>query len=109
MMDKNMPVKTGPAGQAVPWKEKIREKSRDVMPILLALVGGIVIGGILMLAAGHNPFTTYFSLIYGAVGDRYNLSATLGRAIPIIGCGIAAAIASTSAASAGQAARSAHR
>jgi ABC-type uncharacterized transport system permease subunit len=31
--------------------------------------------------------------LYGAVGDSYNLAATLGRTIPIVGCGIAAALA----------------
>ncbi len=75
------------------WKNILLKWGRGIVPILLALLGGIVIGGLMMVAAGHNPFTTYFSLIYGAVGDGYNLAATLGRAIPIIGCGIAAALA----------------
>jgi simple sugar transport system permease protein len=73
--------------------QAVQSRLKDILPILLALVGGFVIGGLIILAAGHNPFTTYFALLNGAVGDRYNLASTLGRAIPIMGCGIAAALA----------------
>ena len=66
---------------------------KDIFPIILALLGGIIVGGVIILFSGHNPFTTYFSLVYGAVGDKWNLASTLGRAFPIIGCGIAAAVA----------------
>jgi len=71
----------------------LRGKGVDFIPIVLAILGGILIGGIMMAFSGHNPFTAYFALIYGAVGDGYNLAATIGRAMPIIGCGIAATIA----------------
>jgi simple sugar transport system permease protein len=66
---------------------------KDAFPIILAILGGIIIGGVMMLVAGHNPFTAYTALLVGAVGEPYNLAATLGRAIPILGCGIAAALA----------------
>lgn len=73
--------------------QRLFKSSKDLVPIILGLLGGFVIGGIIILAAGHNPFTTYFSLLMGSIGDTYNLAATLGRAVPIIGCGIGAALA----------------
>lgn len=73
--------------------QAVKSRLKEILPILLALVGGFVIGGLIILAAGHNPFTTYLALLNGAVGDQYNLASTLGRAIPIMGCGIAAALA----------------
>jgi simple sugar transport system permease protein len=68
-------------------------RGKHAIPILLAILGAFIIGGVMMLVAGHNPFTAYGALVKGAVGDPYNLAATLGRAIPIMGCGIAAAFA----------------
>jgi len=74
------------------WK-RWREWGRDILPVLMALLGGFIIGGIIIFLSGENPFTAYFSLLFGAVGDGYNIASTIGRSIPIIGCGIAAALA----------------
>jgi ABC-type uncharacterized transport system permease subunit len=71
----------------------LKQYGRDLLPIVLALVGGFVIGGIIIFFSGENPFQAYYALVYGAVGDSYNLAATLGRSMPIIGTGIAAALA----------------
>jgi simple sugar transport system permease protein len=82
-----------PASEQSTWIKQWLVRGKPAVPILLAILGAFVIGGVMMLVAGHNPFTAYGALIKGAVGDPYNLAATLGRAIPIMGCGIAAALA----------------
>jgi general nucleoside transport system permease protein len=90
-MDNEKPSSIQGTRQTI-WQNLLK-KSKDLIPIVLGLLGGFVIGGMIILAAGHNPFTSYYSLLMGAIGDTYNLAATLGRAVPIIGCGIGAALA----------------
>ena len=62
---------------------------------LLAVVGALLLGGGLMLVTGYNPVQAYLAMLEGAFGGRNaaNLAATLNRAVPIIGMGLAAAIA----------------
>lgn len=62
---------------------------------LLAVAGALLLGGGLILATGHDPIAAYAALVDGALGGRglANLAATLGRAAPIVGMGIAAAVA----------------
>jgi simple sugar transport system permease protein len=66
---------------------------RALWPILSALLGSFVIGGVLVLISGENPLPAYGAILQGAVGDSFSLSATLTRALPIVTAGIAAAIA----------------
>jgi len=68
------------------WKQRF-------LPLVIALSGSMVIGAVIIAVSGENPFRAYGSLFFGAFGDTYNLAATFGRSIPIIGCGIAAALA----------------
>lgn len=62
---------------------------------LIAIGGAMLIGAVLMLLAGHNPFEAYWAMLLGAVAgpNLANLASTLARAAPIVGMGIAAAIA----------------
>ena len=48
-----------------------------------------------MLFTGHDPIEAYLAMLRGAFGGRNaaNLAATLNRAVPIIGMGLAAALA----------------
>ena len=61
----------------------------------LAIVGALLLGAVLMLLTGHDPLNAYSAMLRGALGGRNaaNLAATLNRAVPIIGMGLAAAIA----------------
>lgn len=65
---------------------------RSAKAPLLAILGGILIGAILIVLLGQNPITAYGKLLEGAFG-RYNLPSTLNRAVPIVGAGLAAALA----------------
>ena len=73
--------------------EILLDLKQKFLPIIIALVGSAMIGAAIIALSGENPFQAYASLVYGAFGDIYNLTATFGRSIPIIGCGIAAALA----------------
>jgi simple sugar transport system permease protein len=45
-----------------------------------------------MIVTGHNPLEAYWAMLVGAVGGQ-NLSSTISRAAPIVGMGLAAALA----------------
>lgn len=60
-----------------------------------AILGAMVIGAVIMLFSGHDPLEAYWAMVRGAFAGRHfsNLYATLGRATPIVGMGLTAAIA----------------
>ena len=62
---------------------------------LLAVMGGLVIGGLIMWLAGYDPIEAYSAMLNGAFAGRrlINLVSMLNRAGPIVGMGLAAAIA----------------
>ncbi|MEE8523892.1 MAG: ABC transporter permease [Thermoanaerobaculia bacterium] len=62
---------------------------------LLAVSGALVLGAVLLLLTGHDPIAAYAALVKGALGGRggANLMATLQRATPIVGMGLATAVA----------------
>lgn len=68
---------------------------RIALRVGLAIAGALAIGAALIWISGHNPLDAYRAMLLGAfAGSRgTNLVATLNRAVPIIGMGIAAAIA----------------
>ena len=55
----------------------------------------MALGALLMLATGYDPLEAYLAMLRGAFGGRQgaNLAATLNRAVPIVGMGLAAALA----------------
>jgi simple sugar transport system permease protein len=61
---------------------------------LLAVVGALLVGAVILLVSGENPITAYAAIIDGAFGDMFALGETLARATPlaIIGCGAAVAL-----------------
>ncbi|HET7056115.1 MAG TPA: hypothetical protein VFI12_06605, partial [Thermomicrobiales bacterium] len=59
-----------------------------VSSILLALIAC----GIVLLISGENPFTVYRAMFEGAFGDRYALSETLVKMIPLLLAGLGVAI-----------------
>ncbi len=59
---------------------------------LISVVGALIVGGLLMAASGHNPFSAYIAMFQTSLFGS-GLEATVGRATPIIGLGLATAIA----------------
>jgi ABC-type uncharacterized transport system permease subunit len=75
--------------------ERRLEPSR-LIAILVPLVSillALVMGGILLLAAGANPIETYKAMFDGAFGTTYARSEMLVRAIPLMLTGLAVSIA----------------
>lgn len=67
---------------------------RKIQSPLLAILGAILVGALIIILTGHNPLQAYWEMLVGAfAGKRFvNLASTLNRAMPIIGMGLAAAI-----------------
>jgi general nucleoside transport system permease protein len=60
---------------------------------LAAVVVGLVIGALGIIAAGQPVVQAYSELLYGAFGNAANLGSTLARSAPIALCGLGAGIA----------------
>jgi len=59
----------------------------------ISLLLALIFGGIILLAAGANPLTTYKAMFLGAFGSKYSLSETMVKAIPLMLCGLGVSIA----------------
>ena len=61
---------------------------------LLAVLAALVVGAILLIVSGRNPFSAYEALFDGSFGSKFAIGETLARAAPlaIIGCGAAVAL-----------------
>ncbi len=72
----------------VPQKEKIVHRTltglNPVIESLLAAVVGLLVGAILMLIWGYNPWKAYSALLQGAYGDTYGWASSAARAVPLI-------------------------
>ncbi|HCQ66608.1 MAG TPA: ABC transporter permease [Rhodobacteraceae bacterium] len=62
-------------------------------PPVFALALTFIIGGLLALAAGADPFATFGLILKGAAGSKFALLETLNRATPLIFTGLAVAVA----------------
>lgn len=58
-----------------------------VLSILLA----ICVGGLIILAMGHNPLAVYSDMFKGALGSKTGLRETVKIAVPLLGCALAIA------------------
>lgn len=77
------------------WVLRVRGAWRSVQGPLIAIGGAILVGAVLMLLTGHDPLEAYWTMLLGAIAgpNLANLASTLARGAPIVGMGIAAAIA----------------
>jgi ABC-type uncharacterized transport system permease subunit len=60
---------------------------------LIAILLSFIIGAVIVLATGNNPFAAYAALLEGAVGDPFALGRTLLYTTPLIFTGLAVAVA----------------
>ncbi len=62
---------------------------------MLAILGALALGALIMLLSGHQPLDAYWAMLKGAFAGRRlsNLYSTILRATPIVGMGLTAAIA----------------
>jgi len=75
--------------------ERRLEPSRSIAILvpIVSVILALVVGGILLLAAGANPIETYLAMFDGAFGTDYARSETVVRAIPLMLTGLAVSIA----------------
>jgi general nucleoside transport system permease protein len=75
--------------------EKRLERSRlaEFLVPVIAVVLALIFCGFLLMVFGANPLETYTAMLRGAFGQRYNLSETLLKAIPLMLTGLAVGIA----------------
>ncbi len=75
--------------------ERRLEPSRSIAILvpIASFVLALIVGGILLIAAGANPIETYKAMFDGAFGTSYARTETLVRAIPLMLTGLAVAIA----------------
>lgn len=64
-----------------------------LLVLLAAVVCAVVIGGLVMLLTGANPFTAYAALFDGAFGSPDRIARSVARSIPFIGASLAVAFA----------------
>ena len=73
-------------------REPLPGWARIVLPIA-AIVVTLILSAIPILAAGGALWKSYYSLFYGALGNRFNLLETFVKASPLIFTGLAVALA----------------
>jgi simple sugar transport system permease protein len=66
---------------------------REVLWPLVAVIAAFVVGGIIVLLIGDNPFATYYYMIGNSFGSLNDIGYTLFIATPLIFTGLAVAVA----------------
>lgn len=66
---------------------------REIVSPLTAVIAAFVVGGIIVLLIGDNPFLTFYQLIGNSFGSLNDLGYTLFIATPLIFTGLAVAVA----------------
>lgn len=66
---------------------------REIASPLIAVLAAFVVGGIIVLLIGDNPFTTYQILLANSFGSMKDIGYTLFYATPLIFTGLAVAVA----------------
>jgi simple sugar transport system permease protein len=71
--------------------ELIKSKAKTIVYPFIGIFVALIIGGIIMLISGYNPFEAYGSLFYGAFYKNWSTSVI--NAVPLIFTGLAIAFA----------------
>ena len=66
---------------------------REILWPLIAVLAAFVVGGVIVLLIGDDPFLTFYQLIGNSFGNLNNLGYTLFIATPLIFTGLAVAVA----------------
>ncbi len=60
---------------------------------IIAVVGSLLTGGLLILFLGHNPLAVYFDMLKGSVGNPIALQETIRLSIPLLVTGLGIGLA----------------
>ncbi|WP_137597873.1 ABC transporter permease [Paucilactobacillus kaifaensis] len=72
----------------------IKQRYSGLAVALCAILAGLIVGSIVMLAFGYSPVQNYINLFDGAFGDIYSIGETLRNATPLMLTGLGFSIAS---------------
>ena len=73
-----------PKAQPWPWA---------ALQTVLALLGAVLMGAVLMAVLGHNPWEAFTGLVAGATGTAHGLAATVRKTSPFVLTGLSVALA----------------
>jgi len=71
---------------------KMKENMDYLMSLGTAIFAALLIGAMIMLFYGLNPFVGYQALLVGAFGSKYSIATTVAKMVPLILTGLATAI-----------------
>ena len=77
----------------LPSKGFLRSALDAILIPFLAILTAVILGGIIIVSVGGNPFLAYYGLIQGSFGSAKALSETAVWATPFIFAGLAVALA----------------
>ncbi len=66
---------------------------REILSPLVAIIAAFVVGGIIILLIGDNPFNTFYLLLGNSFGSLKDIGYTLSYATPLIFTGLAVMVA----------------
>ncbi len=76
------------------WLKRLRpERVIDALLPLIAVVGALIIGGIILIFLNVNPFEAYKAMFLGAFANKNGLADTLVKATPLMLVGLGIVIA----------------
>ncbi len=82
-----------PATASFSWQKWLRAAWREVSIPVAAVLLALIIGAIILLVSGANPFEAYAALIKGSFGSSRAFGRTLEKATPLIFSGLAVSFA----------------
>lgn len=62
---------------------------KSLMPYVMGILFALGICAVLLVLIGVNPLQAYWSLLYGAFGNTYNISETMVKTAPLLLCALA--------------------
>ena len=74
-------------------KRSAPSRTASYLVPLVSLLLALAFGGVILLAAGASPLTTYKAMALGAFGGKYSISETMVKAVPLMLCGLGVSVA----------------
>ncbi|MFP4378463.1 MAG: ABC transporter permease [Spirochaetales bacterium] len=90
-MSQQLPERADP--KPVPQKQTPWLLQKPVFFVLISIVVGVLVGAIILLIAGYNPFEAYGQILAGIFSGPRSVAAAIVRATPIIMTGLSVTFA----------------
>jgi simple sugar transport system permease protein len=71
----------------------VASRTAAIIVPILSIVLALLVGGVVLALAGHNPLTVYNAMLQGAFGSVNGLAETTVKAIPLILAGLGVSVA----------------